>query len=275
MNVTLENPSQTVDTIVTFLVTTFQTNHKVKVAVAVSGGIDSAVSLTLCTRAFGADKVIPVFLPHQDQSVVDSQAIATFNQIPESQWRQINIEPVVAGFTEAAETQDQYRLGNAMARARMILLYDIAKEADALVCGTENKSEKYLGYFTRFGDEASDIEPIQHLYKTQVRQLAEHLKLPEQFLSKSPSAGLWQDQTDQDELGFSYQAADQVLQLYIDQNLRQEFSTSGKNTPADLVAVTDEISTRLDLSPEITQQVIARVEQMWFKQVVPYHIEEV
>ena len=103
-----------------------------------------------------------------------------------------------------------------MARVRMIAVFDLAKQLDALVCGTENKSEKYLGYFTRFGDEASDIEPIQHLYKTQVKVLARQLQLPPVFLQKAPSAGLWADQTDEKELGFSYEQADQVLVELID-----------------------------------------------------------
>ena len=108
---------------------------------------------------------------------------------------------------------DQLRLGNIMARVRMICLYDLAKQLDALVCGTENKSEKYLGYFTRFGDEASDIEPIMHLYKTEVYELAKHLGIPGAIVAKPPSADLWSEQTDERELGFSYKEADQVLHV--------------------------------------------------------------
>ena len=103
-----------------------------------------------------------------------------------------------------------------MARVRMIILFDLAKKYGSLVCGTENKSEKLLGYFTRFGDSASDIEPLSHLYKTQVYQLAKYLKVPEKIINQVPTAGLWTGQTDEDEFGFTYQEADQVLHQYFD-----------------------------------------------------------
>lgn len=103
-----------------------------------------------------------------------------------------------------------------MARARMVILYDLAKKHQALVCGTENKSEFRLGYFTRFGDEASDFEPIQHLYKTQVYQLAKYLNIPKNIILQVPTAGLWEGQTDEGEFGFSYKEADIVLYLYFD-----------------------------------------------------------
>jgi NAD+ synthase len=103
-----------------------------------------------------------------------------------------------------------------MARSRMIILFDLAKKNHALVCGTENKSENLLGYFTRFGDAASDIEPISHLFKTQVRELAEFLELPQEIINQPPSAGLWGGQTDEKQFGFSYEEADQVLYLYFE-----------------------------------------------------------
>ena len=139
-----------------------------------------------------------------------------------------------------------------MARTRMMIIYDLAKKNDALVCGTENKSEKYLGYFTRFGDEASDIEPIVHLYKTQVRQLSEFLDLPTQIQTKQPTADLWEGQTDEQELGFSYEIADRVLMQLIDE---------GK--PGAKIEGMD---------PELVAKVIQRVGQMKFKQQVPYQI---
>ena len=117
---------------------------------------------------------------------------------------------------------DSIRKGNIMARARMIALFDFAKKLDALVCGTENKSEYHLGYFTRFGDEASDIEPLRNLYKTQVYELAKYLKIPQPVIEKEPSANLWENQTDESELGFSYKEADTVLYLYFDKKMKAE-----------------------------------------------------
>jgi len=100
------------------------------------------------------------------------------------------------------------------ARVRMVVLYDQAKLENALVVGTENYSEQMLGYFTRFGDEASDIEPIRHLYKTQVYELAKHLGVPQEIVVKEPSADLWRGQTDEGELGFSYAQADPILAMF-------------------------------------------------------------
>ncbi len=117
---------------------------------------------------------------------------------------------------------NQVRIGNIAARIRMIVLYDLAKKYHALVCGTENKSENLLGYFTRFGDQASDIEPIEHLYKTQVYQLATYLGLPEAVINQEPSAGLWLGQTDEGQFGFTYKEADRVLYLAIEKNLPVE-----------------------------------------------------
>ncbi len=98
----------------------------------------------------------------------------------------------------------------------MMILFDEAKKNHALVCGTENKTENMLGYFTRFGDAASDIEPISHLYKTHVRELSKFLNIPREIINKEPSAGLWMGQTDENEFGFSYEEADQVLYLYFE-----------------------------------------------------------
>jgi NAD+ synthase len=102
------------------------------------------------------------------------------------------------------------------------MLYDLAKKHSGLVCGTENKSENLLGYFTRFGDQASDIEPIAHLYKTQIYQLAHYLNIPENFLQVSPSAGLWPGQTDEGQFGFTYLEADQVFYLYLEKSMAIE-----------------------------------------------------
>jgi NAD+ synthase len=113
----------------------------------------------------------------------------------------------------------QLRLGNIMARIRMTALYDLAKEHNGLVCGTENKSEFLLGYFTRHGDEASDFEPIRHLYKTQIYELGKHLNVPESIINLHPTAGLWDGQTDEGDFGFSYQEADLILNLYFDKKM--------------------------------------------------------
>lgn len=179
-----------------------------RAVVAVSGGIDSSVALVLSVKALGAKNVYSLQLPYGGQTTRLSDLIIDFVKLPNGNRRKINIKASVDSF----KVKDKVRLGNVMVRVRMIYTYDLAKKLKALVMGTENKSEKLLGYYTRFGDEASDIESIVHLYKTQVIQLAKDLGLPRAIIDQAPSAGLWPGQTDEQELGFSYEVADLVLQ---------------------------------------------------------------
>lgn len=255
MSLTLSHPHTEVAKIVDFLKRVFAEQQKNKAIIAVSGGIDSSLSLTLLAKALTPEQIFPIILPYHDQSTQDNWDIIKFNNISRANVIEFNIGPVVDGIAEDLRVgEDRIRKGNLMARTRMIAVYDLAKKLDALVVGTENKSEKHLAYFTRFGDEASDIEPIQHLYKSQVRQLAQHLHIPESILNKAPSAGLWTDQTDETEFGFTYEQADQVLQQYIDE---------GK--PVEQI----EIETG---GEEVVQKVVDFVEKNAFKHHVPYII---
>ena len=246
------NSSQEIEKIISFLQSVFTKANKTKAVIAVSGGIDSAVSLSLLVKAIGAENIYPVFLPYKNQDMADAKTIVSWNDIPEGNISEIQISPVVDQLAEslAISEEDQVRLGNVMARTRMIAVFDLAKKLEALVCGTENKSEKYLGYFTRFGDGASDIEPITNLYKTQVRAVAEELGLPQVFLDKAPSAGLWSGQTDEVELGFSYQEADLVMEQYLDQELAEDQIQGVDN--------------------EKIQKIINRIKSTSFKHEVPY-----
>lgn len=250
-------PEQTATDICTFIQQTFQQQAIKHAVIAVSGGIDSALSLTLLTKALGASAITPVLLPYGDQDISDAETLCRFNQFQSSDWVVIDIQSIVDQICalRVIPPSDHVRRGNIMARVRMILIFDLAREHSALVCGTENKSEHYLGYFTRFGDAASDIEPICQLYKTQVRELAAQLQLPQQILTKAPSAGLWDDQTDENELGFSYADADQVLVELIDKKI--------PSTEIRLPTV----------SPIVVQAVCERVAQQSFKRAVPYTME--
>lgn len=210
------------DRIIKFIKQTFQREGFDKAVVAVSGGIDSSVTLMLVVEALGKENVYTLQLPYKNQSVANSGLMLDFAGIPQANRTKINIEPIVDAF----KVKDKARLGNIMARVRMIYSFDLAKKLNALVIGTENKSEKLLGYYTRYGDEAADIEPIIHLYKIQVRQLAGELKIPEKIINQTPTAGLWPGQTDERDLGFTYKEADLVLQgekqnIKVQQRLKQ------------------------------------------------------
>ena len=201
------------DKIIKFIKETFKQQGFSKAIVAVSGGIDSAVSLMLTVKALGKDKVYSLQLPYKKhQSSELSDLVTKQAGIFKNQKLVINIgRPADKLAIKLNAKKDKVRLGNILARVRMICLFDQAKKLTALVVGTENKSEKMLGYFTRFGDEASDLEPIIHLYKTEVIQLAKKLGVPKAVIEAAPTAGLWPGQTDEQELGMIYTEIDARL----------------------------------------------------------------
>ncbi len=244
--------SNTPSTIINFIKETFVAQNAPKAVVAVSGGIDSAVSLTLTARAISPENVFAILMPYGNQDMTDATSVCEFNQIPSNQTVVLNIADSVEQLCSSLQvpTADYLRRGNIMARTRMIAVYDLAKQKQALVVGTENKSEFYLGYFTRFGDEASDIEPISHLTKTQVRTLAAELGLPQPILDKAPSAGLWTGQTDEKELGFTYQEVDSVINSLL----------TGKPTPPIV-------------SDKTIDRIKKRIQSQSFKHHVPYRLE--
>lgn len=190
------------------------------VVVGLSGGVDSALSTALAARALGPDRVLAVLLPYKTsspESSSDAHAVASQFAV---ETRTIDISPMVDAYFDANEQKaDPVRRGNKMARERMGILFDLAKKRRALVLGTSNKTEILLGYSTIFGDNASSINPLGDLYKQQVWQLAAELDLPRSVIDKEPSADLWPGQTDEGELGFAYQTADEVLYLMFDRGL--------------------------------------------------------
>jgi NAD+ synthase len=193
-----------------------------KLVIALSGGIDSSVSCVLGVHAIGPENVLPVILPYgslNEKDRHDALLVVEQLRIPRENVATIDIQPAVDTIVQQVQDADRVRRGNVMARVRMIYVYDLAKKHTALVLGTENKTEYFLGYFTRYGDEASDIEPIRNLYKTQVQQMGQYFQLPASILNKAPSAGLWSNQADEQEFGFSYADVDKVLYYHFDQHV--------------------------------------------------------
>lgn len=220
------NPEQEKHKIVTFLKETFAKQQIKNAVIGLSGGIDSTTSFYLLKEVLPPENIFVAHLYYFQPLFADIERVVLEAKIPQENIQLLSIkEPVDAMMRlqniEVAP-ENKMRIGNISARMRMIVLFDLAKKVNGLVCGTENKSENLLSYFTRFGDQASDIEPIEHLYKTQVYQLAEYLGAPETILKQNPSAGLWQGQTDEGEFGFTYHEADQVLYLYLEQTLSVE-----------------------------------------------------
>jgi NAD+ synthase len=208
--------------LVSFIRDAVATSGTQGVVVGLSGGVDSALSAALAVRALEAELVHGFLLPYRTshpESEQHARAVAESLGIPH---RVIDISPMVDAYFAVEPDAPADRRGNKMARERMTILFDQAKKLDALVLGTSNKTEILLGYSTVFGDNASSLNPLGDLYKCQVRQLARHLELPADVVGKAPSADLWPGQTDEDELGFSYETADEVLYLLFDAGLRPE-----------------------------------------------------
>jgi NAD+ synthase len=188
-----------------------------RAVVGVSGGIDSALSLVLAVEALGVENVLAVRMPYKASSP-DSLAHA---QLLIDQLKVKNETIEITDMVEPLFARDpnitKLRKVNIMARERMIVLYDQSEAFKGLVIGTSNKTEILLGYSTQFGDAASAMNPIGDLYKAQVRQLSRAIEIPAPIINKPPSADLWEDQTDEGELGFTYEQADQLLYLLVDQ----------------------------------------------------------
>lgn len=205
------------------------------VVVGLSGGVDSALAAALAVRALGAEGVAAFFLPYASsspESAADSQRVAAVLGLTV---RTLDITAQIdAYFTAHEPDADPLRRGNKMARERMTILFDQAKKSGRLVLGTSNKTEILLGYSTVFGDNASSLNPLGDLYKQQVWDLSRHLGLPEEVISKPPSADLWPGQSDEAELGFDYRTADEVLYLTFDQGLTSE-EVVGRGYPAAVV----------------------------------------
>jgi len=187
-----------------------------RAVVGLSGGIDSATTCALCARALGPENVLAVRMPYRTSSpssLEDAQAVIDLFGVRSET---VDITPMVEPLFQRFPDMDKRRRGNVMARERMIILYDQSVAFGGLVVGTGNKTEQLLGYTTLFGDSACAINPLGDLYKRQVRQLAAYLGIPEPILKKPPSADLWVGQTDEGELGFTYDEADQILYLIFD-----------------------------------------------------------
>ncbi|MCY3779653.1 MAG: NAD+ synthase [Chloroflexi bacterium] len=188
-----------------------------RAVIGLSGGIDSAVSAYLSARALGPANVLALRMPYQTsspESLSDAEAVIEDLGLPHLT---VPISEMADALISRFPEMNKLRQGNIMARMRMTALYDQSAAWGGLVMGTSNKTEFLLGYSTIYGDSGVALHPIADLYKCQVRQMARFLGLPASIINKPPSADLWIGQTDEDELGFTYDQADQVLFLLVDE----------------------------------------------------------
>jgi len=188
-----------------------------RAVIGLSGGIDSALSCALAADALGRENVLAVKMPYKSSNPDSSDHAQLLIDQLEIPYKTIEITDMVDPLFARDPEITKLRKGNIMARERMIVLYDQSEVFKGLVVGTSNKTEILLGYSTQFGDAAAAINPIGDLYKTQVRQLSQSMDIPSEILDKAPSADLWEGQTDESELGFSYEEADKLLYLLVDQ----------------------------------------------------------
>ncbi len=182
------------------------------IVIGISGGVDSAVAAAFCCRAVGPEKVLGITLPASVTRQEDMDDAENLSNVLGITHMVINIDPILEGYrTLPGYTDTPYLSGNLMARTRMAVLYYYANKDNRLVCGTSNRTEYLLGYCTKFGDNASDIQPLLHLYKTEIFDIAPDLGIPDAIIRKPPSAGLWQGQSDESEIGLSYPDIDAAL----------------------------------------------------------------
>jgi NAD+ synthase len=222
-----------------------------RAVINLSGGLDSALSCVVAVEALGPENVLALRLPYRTSSADSLEHAQLMIDKFKMQSKTIEItdmvDPLIAQDPEMSNT----RKGNIMARSRMIVLYDQSEAFKGLPIGTSNKTEILLGYSTMWGDMASAINPIGDLYKTQVRQLSRSLGVPDAIIDKPPSADLWMGQTDEAELGFTYEQVDKLLFLLVDQRYSAQ----------DLVEE--------GFDEKFVNAVIARVRRFQFKRMMP------
>jgi NAD+ synthase len=222
-----------------------------RAVVGLSGGVDSSLACYLSAEALGPENVLAIRMPYKTSSpesmehaqwVIDDLGVQSLT-VPITEM----VEPLFERFPD----MDRVRQGNVMARERMIILYDQSEVFEGLVVGTGNKTEILLGYTTLYGDSACALNPNGDLYKAQIRQLARSMNMPEAIIQKPPSADLWAGQTDEGELGFTYDDVDQLLYLLVDQ----------RYSPEDCV--------EFGFAEEFVDEVVTRVRRNHFKRVLP------
>ncbi len=246
------DPQETITALEQFLKRYLADSGHSGFVVGLSGGIDSAVATALAVGAVGCDNVLAVLMPYRSSSPDSTtDAMKVVEQLGVDH-KLVDISPMIDAYYGRIDESMRIRAGNKMARERMSVLFDLAHETGRLVLGTGNRTEICLGYTTWYGDSACSVAPLGELYKSQVRCLAGLLHTPESIIVKPPSADLWTDQTDEGEIGVSYEEIDTILQKIVDEDIKS-LSTLEK----------------AGLNPQHVGQVIALMNRNAFKRTTP------
>ncbi|MFB6254974.1 MAG: NAD+ synthase, partial [Halobacteriaceae archaeon] len=240
--------------ILTFITETVDAAGADKTVLGISGGIDSTLVSYLAVEAVSEDRVHGLILPGKgstEENMNDAEQLAQNLGISYDIWEINSVTNELLKLYSEAKN-DKVAVGNARARVRGVLNYLVANHENAIVLGTGNRTEYLLGYFTKYGDQAVDCNPIGNLYKQQVRQLARHMGVDEHLVTKTPAAELWEDHTDEAEIGIDYDTIDAILALHIDSHVSK---TATANT--------------LDISEETIERVREMYEQSQHKRSMP------
>ena len=218
-----------------------------------SGGIDSTLVAYLACEALGSDKVFAIVMPSTTTPTDDKLHGISIAQQFGIDYKEIGIDSILNEFLSMTQLEEnELAIGNLKARIRMSIIYYYANAKNYLVSGTGNKSEILIGYFTKYGDGACDMEPIGDLYKGDVYRLSEYLGVPQEIIDKPPRAGLWNNQTDEEEIGMSYDLIDQILYLYTEKDMNN-----------------GEIQEKLDISLDDVDMIINKIIRSEHKSKVP------
>ena len=244
---------KTNDSIVKFIKSKVTQANSNGIAIGLSGGIDSTLVAYLACQAVGKDRVFGIIMPSTTTPTEDKIHGIQIAEHLGIDYKEIAIDSILNEYLSVTQLDnDNLAIGNLKARIRMSVLYYYANFKNYLVIGTGNKSEILIGYFTKHGDGACDMEPIGDLYIREVFKLSEYLDISSEILNKPPRAGLWENQTDEDEIGMSYNLLDEILYLYTEKEMT--------NT---------EISQKLEISVDDVDMIIAKIKRSEHKSKVP------
>ena len=247
------NCEKTKDAIVEFIKSKVSDSRTDGIVVGLSGGIDSTLVAYLACEAVGKDKVFGIVMPSATTPAEDSAHGIEVAQSLGIEYKEIAIDGILNEYLSMTRLEENnLAIGNLKARIRMSIIYYYANAMNYLVSGTGNRSEILIGYFTKHGDGACDMEPIGDLYKTEVFKLSKFLNVQKEIIDKPPRAGLWDNQTDEDEIGMGYDLLDKILYLYSEKDMNES-----------------EIAEKLEISVDDVNMIINKIIRSEHKSKVP------